>query len=93
MRQHAPFATESVVNIAHLSDGRDDGDGKAISPKRPPSKPPSHRQVALLFRALFKNKKGLDTHTVEGSGGYTLLIESSRSISGFSCKTAFNSEL
>jgi len=28
-----------------------------------------HRQVALLFRALFKNKNWLDTHTVEGSGG------------------------
>jgi hypothetical protein len=28
-----------------------------------------HRQVALLFRALFKNKKWLDAHTVEGSGG------------------------
>jgi hypothetical protein len=27
-----------------------------------------HRQVALLFRALFKNKAWLDTHTVEGSG-------------------------
>jgi hypothetical protein len=27
-----------------------------------------HRQVALLFRALFQNKKWLDTHTVEGSG-------------------------
>jgi hypothetical protein len=25
-----------------------------------------HRQVALLFRALFKNKKWLNTHTVEG---------------------------
>lgn len=28
-----------------------------------------HRQVALLFRALFKNEKWLDAHTVEGSGG------------------------
>jgi len=28
-----------------------------------------HRQVALLFRALFKNKKWLAAHTVEGSGG------------------------
>jgi hypothetical protein len=28
-----------------------------------------HRQVALLFRTLFQNKKWLDTHTVEGSGG------------------------
>jgi hypothetical protein len=28
-----------------------------------------HRQVALLFRALFKDKEWLDTHTVEGSGG------------------------
>jgi hypothetical protein len=28
-----------------------------------------HRQVALLFRALFQNEKWLDTHTVEGSGG------------------------
>jgi hypothetical protein len=28
-----------------------------------------HRQVALLFRALFKNKAWLDAHTVEGSGG------------------------
>ena len=28
-----------------------------------------HRQVALLFRTLFKNKKWLDAHTVEGSGG------------------------
>jgi hypothetical protein len=27
-----------------------------------------HRQVELLFRALFKNKDWLDTHTVEGSG-------------------------
>ena len=27
-----------------------------------------HRQVALLFRALFKNKKWLDEHTVEGTG-------------------------
>jgi hypothetical protein len=28
-----------------------------------------HRQVALLFRALFKDKEWLGTHTVEGSGG------------------------
>jgi len=28
-----------------------------------------HRQVALLFRALFKNKKWLNAHTVEGFGG------------------------
>jgi hypothetical protein len=28
-----------------------------------------HRQIALPFRALFKNRKWLDTHTVEGSGG------------------------
>jgi hypothetical protein len=28
-----------------------------------------HRQVALLFRGLFKNEIWLDTHTVEGSGG------------------------
>jgi hypothetical protein len=28
-----------------------------------------HRQVALSLRTLFKNKKWLDTHTVEGSGG------------------------
>ena len=28
-----------------------------------------HRQVALLFRALFKDKEWLDAHTVEGSGG------------------------
>jgi hypothetical protein len=26
-----------------------------------------HRQVALLFRSLFKNKAWLDAHTVEGS--------------------------
>jgi hypothetical protein len=25
-----------------------------------------HRQVALLFRALFKNKAWLDAHTVDG---------------------------
>jgi hypothetical protein len=29
-----------------------------------------HRHVALLFRALCKNKTWLDVHTVEGSGGY-----------------------
>jgi hypothetical protein len=28
-----------------------------------------HRQVALSLRTLFKNKKWLDIHTVEGSGG------------------------
>jgi hypothetical protein len=28
-----------------------------------------HRQVALLFRTLFHNKKWLDTHIIEGSGG------------------------
>jgi hypothetical protein len=28
-----------------------------------------HRQIALSLRALFKNSKWLDTHTVEGSGG------------------------
>ena len=33
------------------------------------SKRNHHRQVALLFRALFKDKEWLDTHTVEGSGG------------------------
>jgi hypothetical protein len=27
-----------------------------------------HRQVALSLRALFKNKKWLDAHTVEGLG-------------------------
>ena len=27
-----------------------------------------HRQIALSLRALFKNKKWLDAHTVEGSG-------------------------
>jgi hypothetical protein len=27
-----------------------------------------HRQVASLFRALFKNKSWLDAHTIEGSG-------------------------
>jgi hypothetical protein len=27
-----------------------------------------HRQVALSLRALFRNKKWLDAHTVEGSG-------------------------
>jgi hypothetical protein len=27
-----------------------------------------HRQVALSLRGLFKNKKWLDAHTVEGSG-------------------------
>ena len=29
-----------------------------------------HRQVALLFRALSKNKTWFDAHTVEGSDGY-----------------------
>jgi hypothetical protein len=28
-----------------------------------------HRQIALSLRALFKNRKWLDAHTVEGSGG------------------------
>jgi hypothetical protein len=28
-----------------------------------------HRQVAFSLRALFKNRKWLDAHTVEGSGG------------------------
>ena len=28
-----------------------------------------HRQVALSLRTLFKNRKWLDAHTVEGSGG------------------------
>jgi hypothetical protein len=28
-----------------------------------------HRQVALSLRPLFKNRKWLDAHTVEGSGG------------------------
>jgi hypothetical protein len=28
-----------------------------------------HRQVALSLGALFKNRKWLDAHTVEGSGG------------------------
>jgi hypothetical protein len=33
------------------------------------SKRNHHRQVALLFRALFKNTKdSLDAHTIEGSG-------------------------
>jgi hypothetical protein len=27
-----------------------------------------HRQIALSLRALFKNRKWLDAHTVEGSG-------------------------
>ena len=34
----------------------------------PGSERNNHRQVALLFRALFDNKDWLDTHTVEGSG-------------------------
>ncbi len=29
-----------------------------------------HRQIALSLRALFRNRKWLDAHTVEGSGGY-----------------------
>jgi hypothetical protein len=34
------------------------------------SKRNHHRQVALLFRALFKNTKdSLDAYTIEGSGG------------------------
>ena len=28
-----------------------------------------HRQVALLFRALFNTKDSLDAYTIEGSGG------------------------
>jgi hypothetical protein len=28
-----------------------------------------HLHIALLFRALFKNKTWLDAHTIEGSGG------------------------
>jgi hypothetical protein len=35
----------------------------------PGSKRNQHRQAALLFRALFKNKTWLDAHTIEGSGG------------------------
>jgi hypothetical protein len=35
----------------------------------PGSKRNHHRQVAALFRALFKNKDWLDANTVEGSGG------------------------
>jgi hypothetical protein len=35
----------------------------------PGSKRNHHRQVAALFRALFKNKDWLDAKTVEGSGG------------------------
>jgi hypothetical protein len=34
----------------------------------PGSKRNHHRQVAALFRALFKNKDWLDANTVEGSG-------------------------
>lgn len=34
----------------------------------PGSERNQHRQVALSLRALFKNKKWLDAHTVEGSG-------------------------
>jgi len=34
----------------------------------PPGSERNHRrQIALLFRALFKNKAWLDSHTVEGS--------------------------
>jgi hypothetical protein len=35
----------------------------------PGSERNQHRQIALSLRALFKNRKWLDTHTVEGSGG------------------------
>jgi hypothetical protein len=28
-----------------------------------------HRHIALLFRALFKNKAWLDAHTIEGTSG------------------------
>jgi hypothetical protein len=28
-----------------------------------------HRQIALSLRGLFKNRKWLDAHTVEGAGG------------------------
>jgi len=34
----------------------------------PGSERNNHRQVALLFRALFNSKDWLDTHTVEGFG-------------------------
>ena len=34
----------------------------------PGSERNQHRQVALSLRALFKNRKWLETHTVEGSG-------------------------
>jgi hypothetical protein len=34
----------------------------------PGSERNQHRQVALSLRALFKNRKWLDAHTVEGSG-------------------------
>ena len=34
----------------------------------PGSERNQHRQVALLFRALLKNKAWLDAHTVEGFG-------------------------
>jgi hypothetical protein len=35
----------------------------------PGSERNQHRQIALSLRALFKNRKWLDTHTVEGPGG------------------------
>ena len=35
----------------------------------PGSKRNHHRQVALFFRALFKNKQWPDAHTIGGSGG------------------------
>ena len=34
----------------------------------PGSKRNHYRQIALMFRALFKNKDWLDAHTAEGSG-------------------------
>jgi hypothetical protein len=34
----------------------------------PGSERNQHRQIALSLRALFKNQKWLDAHTVEGSG-------------------------
>jgi hypothetical protein len=34
----------------------------------PGSERDQHRQIALSLRALFRNKKWLDAHTVEGSG-------------------------
>jgi hypothetical protein len=34
----------------------------------PGSERNQHRQIALSLRALFRNKKWLDAHTVDGSG-------------------------